>query len=868
MPDPLRAYHSHVIALPSHPVAAAFSPDGAEIAIAAGRGVFVADVATRSVRCLNKTATGRRIRWLPQGVFVVSDYQSVRRLSAGAKKKAAGSGPVIDQRSSNGLLLLDAACKTVMTFPSSGCGDVRGGIAALNTEEGIAIVEAATGAPRVRHTIGPFHNVALSPDGTRVVVSGHEGSWEGPCEGPLVWLPEQGAVAHAGGTFAIGDALFRSGPSAAGPFAQLPLAVEDIAFSPAGDRVCVVSVGEVRIVDLADLPTAPPVGPTAHVEQVAVDDVRGRLAAIDKGGVVCVWSLADAKLLSSFRVTHYAEAPIAWARDGHLLVGGRGLAVWDVTIPVRREVHHIKPLDSIQGIHVRDTGVVVRSQQAACILDATFAVRATTGPWDDTRIEESDVSPDGSTLYVTRGHDHPALAFAMSDGQLVRELPPSRGIAAAGTFLALATPSGSIFGTDGSYLVATDGSAPEPMERFSHAVEIGDAVLAVDGTTAFVRARGEPRWRAEYADDIFTVAASRNAFFTGGRAIWVAQRSLEDGHLVRVFGANACGKVIALAFDPSGTRIAVGEMDCRLHVWSLGETPTRIGLLDGTSLQPAGTIREPGALGEISALAFPGPLVACALQVMIWDGDLAGIGHVEPRTTSTSASRVSRDGRRFISGDSWGQEIAVFDDAGDELSRRPGTESSHRFSDVTDDGSHILNGSHNDAASEITIHTDRGVRVSTLRIEHAIQAVTFDSRGRVLGLLWERATFFRWDPVRGTVERWCAHPQMSTHRVNSFARGGGRIVLWGGATSYVLDEETGSLLAALPHADRQTSVTGVAVSNDGRLVALGDWSGIVRIFDIDADARCVAVFSATAEGGWWSLGSAGFRHVPNLWKPS
>lgn len=403
------------------------------------------------------------------------------------------------------------------------------------------------------------------------------------------------------------------------------------------------------------------------------------------------------------------------------------------------------------------------------------------------------------------------------------------------------------------------------MEKFSRAIAIGDAMLCVNGAIASVRARGEPRWRAQYANDLRALAVSSDAFFTGGSAAWVAKRSLDDGELVRLFGAQRGGKVTALAFDPSGQRLAVGEMEGRLHVWSLEPQPSRVGLLDGTIVQPAGTIREPGCVGGVNALAFPGPLVACANEVMIWTGDLERIGQVEPRTTTTSANLVSRDGRRFLAGDSWGQENALFDDAGTELARWPGLEARDCFFDLADDGALVLTASHNGDASELAVIADHGARIGTLRIDGCIGAVALNRRGRVVGRLAERPTFFRWDPRRGGVERWCTAPAIDTSRLSRLTRGGGLMVLWGGGTSYVLDEETGALLASLPQASRRTSVTAVAVSEDGRQVALGDWSGAVRVFAIAGGAaRCAAVLASTTEGGWWSIGSAGFTHVPNI----
>ena len=140
----------------------------------------------------------------------------------------------------------------------------------------------------------------------------------------------------------------------------------------------------------------------------------------------------------------------------------------------------------------------------------------------------------------------------------------------------------------------------------------------------------------------------------------------------------------------------------------------------------------------------------------------------------------------------------------------------------------------------------------------------FDGRGRVVGWLEEHGTFFRWDPTRGRIERWCAQPLPAAGCLQAVARGGGRVLLWGRVgPAVVLEEEAGAPVAVLPGSDRST-LTAAALSDDGRRAALGDWAGEVRVFALDGPERasCVAVVSGTAEGGWWSVGSAGFTHVP------
>jgi hypothetical protein len=111
-----------------------------------------------------------------------------------------------------------------------------------------------------------------------------------------------------------------------------------------------------------------------------------------------------------------------------------------------------------------------------------------------------------------------------------------------------------------------------------------------------VHDRAAPRPHIGVPDAIAAVAAraDEGVFYTGGSALWIAERDRATAAAKRIFAAPASGVVSALAFDPAGERLAGGEQEGRLHVWSLGDVPRRIGLLDGTSAQRAGTIRAPG----------------------------------------------------------------------------------------------------------------------------------------------------------------------------------------------------------------------------------------------------------------------------------
>jgi len=576
------------------------------------------------------------------------------------------------------------------------------------------------------------------------------------------------------------------------------------------------------------------------------------------GGQVCVWRLADASLVSTFRV-QCDEPLIAWGPDGALLVGGQGLEVWDADSGTRRAAIPIPGIDSIEGLDVRGGAIVVRGHHHVVVLDARFAVRASSGPWqgdDDEpiQIEGMAFSPDAKTLYVTRGEDHSTLALSVDDGSVRRELEPARAIAAGSEQVALS-------GDSEASLVDLATDASEPIEPFQAAAPVGDAFVCIHDSDLRIRAPHEPRLHARFHDrlDAVAVCPSRERMYTGGPAFWIAERNLATGQLCRVLPAGAGGKVVALAFDPTGDRLAVGDTDGRLHVWELGDQPRRIGLLDDTSMQPAGSIREPGSFGSIESVAFTSSLVACTSTVMQWDGDLAAIGHTEPRVFGERARLVSRNGKRFVRGGDWGAEVVVFDESG-ELSRAPAIDSRERFFDLSDDGELVLFGGASEGASTVTIQTAAGRSLGTLRVEGKVACVGFDGLGDVVGWMNEGGPLFRWRLESGAVERWCRALIPSLPFLDSLSRGGGKLVLWGPGGAIAVDAATGVRVAALPQQSNHDRAA-VAISDDGRRVAVGAWHGQVSVYALDDGGRCVAVLSGTAEGGFWSVGPGGFTHA-------
>ncbi len=845
MSDVLGHMRGIAAALPDRIESVAFAPDGSAVAATTDKGTFVVDAATGATRRLG--ATGGKVVWGPCGVVAVS-HDRVKRFSVGVTRdKASGEALVARTKDRTEVELFGEDGALLRTLPIAG-SEVAVAAGSLAVFEGmVRMHDPVTGAERSRVEAPHVYYIALSPDGSRVVATGRDGSWEGPTAGPLQWYPEGGNPAHGGSVFAIGGSLFLRDQLT--PFASV--IAERIAFSPVSDLVCIAHAQQLRILARADLAAAPPiVGPRETVKVIAVDEARGRLAATDETGVTCIWRLDDASLVSAFRA---GSGGLAWAQDGSLLVGGRGVSVWDAETGQRRRCVPLHDLEDTEQVFVRGDRVFVRGRWQVAVLDADLNRLTTLGPWPGERygnvfLSTVEIGRDGAIAYVAR-QDMSTLAIPVAGGEPT-VLAEAQTIAATDQLVALSRHGEAS-------LLAHSGEI-RPLDGFSQATAVDGGVIVADGQRVTLHTWDGPGFEARFRDDVHTLAASRKHFYTSGNTSWIAERQLDDGRLRRVFASGGGGKVIALAFDPSGDRLAVGEMEGRLHVWSLSDKPERIGILDGTTLQPAGTIREPSSL-SLEAVAFPGDLVAGGSTAMVWSAaDLAVIGTTEPRRFGEYAKQVSRDGTLFITGGEWGNELIAFDAEGEKF-RAASTDTRDRFKDISDDGALVLVGGVTETSSEMTVYGRGGERIGTLRVDGRVQYAGFSSAGDVLGWTEEKGPFFRWKLAAGVIEKWC-EPPVASRWSSSFVRGGGRLAIRGEVIT-IVDEQTGAQHATIPTRTRH-GATAVALSDDGRRIALGSWHGIVHVYDLTgALPRCTAELSTTQDSGWWAAGAGGFTHV-------
>ncbi len=702
------------------------------------------------------------------------------------------------------------------------------------------------------------HTVALSPGGDRVVV-GHwsGGAWEGPLGGPLTqrgW-GRAGDVCHGGGWFWAGGRLFW----------ELDHPGDVLRFGGGTpDRVVVGPGGEPAalfrqfLIGLSG-PQEPPLGPLRRT--TALWAGGGRVVAATDDGRIFTWrdgvleGVVDARVGGVEALAMRGDQLLIGALEGvEIWEGGRAVDAWSAP-----GLAHIKRL-----VMAPDGGALALGHETAVRFSAEGEPLARFGPWlreDDYKANTTDAAlnpADGAAAVALHYGQQPAAAYGR-DGEALEALPGASSLcfSAAGDALLL---SG---GREGLRL-----SWPErerrPCPSFLKAAALEEGWLWAAGRLMGRLDRGgEEVWTGQYHDDIHALAADpeRGRCWTGGHAVWIGERRLEDGALVRALPAGGGGKISALAFSPDGRTLAAGEYGGRLHLWSL-EALARVGLLDGSTLQPPDSPFEVGRLGELEALAWPGALTAACNRLLRWasPGDLSD---PEDRTLEdTNPSQLTPDGRFGLCGGGWGAEVRVIDlETGEERIRLEGPDGRDRVVRLSHDGRTLVLGTADGETRLEAWDVATGEPIASLQADAAAFAARFDARGRLLlGLRRDEggATWAAWRPRERALERWLA-PHPALDGASDFAAAGERALVWGTLASLV-DAGSGEVRTLAP---LESAVTCGALSADGELAAIGGWYGESNVY---RRGTLLGRLCHTHDGGWWSQRPGEpRRYTPGSW---
>jgi hypothetical protein len=465
-------------------------------------------------------------------------------------------------------------------------------------------------------------------------------------------------------------------------------------------------------------------------------------------------------------------------------------------------------------------------------------------------VVDADLAGADALVLARNEREGPALYVPLRGG-------PERELVRAGTVVGGEDGSALVSGPEGTFHVAPPGAGPAPapvavaIPQFRAGAGAGAGAVWAEGSFVgrFDGHAAHPP--VELRDALRDVAVSASEVVTAAE-LWVGIRSPHDLALDRVLPAGASSEVAALAFDPSGEHLIVGENAPRLHVYRVAGVPERIAALDLTTLGPDEPTVDPAHFTSFGLLACSaGGVSVLSGRHVVWR-DPRRI-HEKPDhdgATVMGAHALSRDGTRILSSYT---EIKLTTDDGREILCLPALEGLGGTLALSPDGRVVLT-AETDDATNLAAYDEHGC-AGRLRVSAEVAKVALDPFGCAIG--WVRdGPCFRWDPRARTLVRW------------GTSRGNGAGVAFAEETSVVwfdtglalvVDTRSGRVLTTIA-APIGPYVTVAAMSRDGALVALGDRSGAVHLHRA-RDGAWLATLSGRADGGYWTTSAGGERNV-------
>lgn len=437
------------------------------------------------------------------------------------------------------------------------CFSPDGARIATASNDTLALVWDATNGRRIHTLTGHWRWVmtaAFSPDGRTLATGGYDRTvklWDAS-----TGLPQSALVGESG-------------------------AVRAVAFSPDGRLVAIGGAdNDIRLWDvLRGAVTGTLKGHKAAVRAVAFSPDGTRLASGSEDRTVRVWDLDGREVGSPVPLPDYATA-LGFSRRGQALFAGTfgGHVLW--INPATGQLH---------GYVGVEPGQPAGTPAHAAAVTAIFA------------------PPDGKALY-TVAQDRVALSWpAAGPPQAPRQVfPGTRPM----TAVAL-SPDGRMLATggqDGLIRIWDASTARELMTLPGHPRGVVALVFGAGGRLVSAGADEQVRiWdiasgRAVYALLQPTVEPSL-ALSPDGRTLAIGGRKMPGFRLLSLASPGKMrrigewtGEVTALAFAPTGDRIATGDADGLVRIWdaTTGQEIVRgsvgVGSVDGISFDPSGSL--------------------------------------------------------------------------------------------------------------------------------------------------------------------------------------------------------------------------------------------------------------------------------------
>lgn len=627
-------------------------------------------------------------------------------------------------------------------------------------------------------------------------------------------------------------------------------------WSPGGDRLVIGAGDWMLSLDLAGRARTPmPRGATATPRSmVLVGGERPRLAVADERGWVSLWRLGPLEVVGGFDLGvdgDFTRGLVAMP-DGTLL-GRAWSALQRYALDGRRLEHRDLPHPFGESIAVDTRGrlVAATSSNHVHLLDwESGKVLFTKGPYKapgetfDGSAVTVDLHPSGDLLLAAgRAKTH---LLSTKDGAEVAALP-RRGEPAANR--AAFTPSGThivatawqsvwLYGWPG--LAATE--LPYEASYVDHASFTRDGGTAVlsnwGGALRAVALEPKPRviWeaRSKWHTGAHVLDEARGRVLASGPALRLEAFDLKTGAPLPAARAGAGPRFEALALSPDGRYLATAQYHGTVALWDLreGRRVARWQDPDGEA-PPLLAVTNEGALTAVGGRA-----------VRHWSRPGAELKQVQVGEINLDGG-VSADGTVALLVDPGAKSVVAVDVPSGEVERKkmPKRLVAAQGS-LSPDGRHWL-GFEPYADRPTAAMTDlRSGRTKRVSQKAGLSLLGWTDGAAHLLEAGDEPRILRWTPGR--------MPKPLKTAGSRFVRGGPsalsahRLVTASRGALVVLRLPDLSLERALPVSEAQT--VGMAITPDGRRLAVGDFYGRVTVFDVET-GRALARLSS-AVGGW------------------
>lgn len=423
-------------------------------------------------------------------------------------------------------------------------------------------------------------------------------------------------------------------------------------------------------------------------------------------------------------------------------------------------------------------------------------------------------SPDGRIL-ATGGQDNTVKLWDVSTGHMLRTLS---GHTSQVTAVA--------FSPDGRWLV----SASQDM-TYRWEVVTGQVIPMGYHTFGVAVIAFNPKGKEVATGNVYSLVrlldvptGSEITLLATHGALPAGTENLRPMGKNRVMPLHGVSSITSLAYDPSGLMLATGSVDKTVIIWDV-INKKQLKLLSGHT-------------GPVDSIAYSpdGSLLATASRedktVRLWQVSTGRILH----TSSSTGGQVafSHDGLTLVSRDEGG--ICIWDVRTGQKLRTIKADGAFALSP---DGQWLAVG-HENIIKLWEFSTGREVRTFPGNTS-PVRTLTFKQDGKNLLSLTGGDEFRVWDIDRGTQRRVGEIGLEYVDAVGFNAKGheiawrsnNAEVELWNLTEGRALLSLSGT---AAPITE-EWAAASIAVSRSGRLLAAGNWQGVIQVWDVEANRQ-------------------------------